>query len=234
MSVEKELDGIINAYDYLVRGIDQAAKADNTRAYGGIIRAGKGSLVESIAKQIVQISWELTGEPIYRLSIDKRKVVVPINNNYVESIPDATVREHVKEYRQYYHFSVSADLHVYIDGVFSIAVECKAYTENAMIKRVLLDCRLLKQIYPDLDFVLLQLESQLGGDYSELGEITYGSYSTHTLLSFFDIPLQIVTLLQGERQVDKPIHKAEYYKPLTKDSLYKAINLFKELLEKRR
>lgn len=233
MPVEEELDGIVDAYDYLVRGIDDAAKADGTRAYGGIIRAGKGNLVESIAKQLVRISWELTGEPIHRLSIDKKKVEVPINLDYVQGIAHPVVREYVKENRQDYHFFVSTDLHIYVDGVFSIAVECKAYTENAMIKRVLFDCSLLKRMYPDLDFVLFQLESQLGGDYCELGEITYGSHSTHTLLSFFDVPLQILTLLQGERNIDKPIHRAEYYKPLTKDSLYKAIDLFKQLLEKR-
>jgi hypothetical protein len=113
-----------------------------------------------------------------------------------------------------------------------MGVECKAYTENAMFKRILVDFTLLKTTYPNLDCVLLELESQLGGDYSELKDITYGSPSTHTLLSYFDIQLNIVTLLEGERKVDRPIHKPEFYKPLKKESLERAVLVFKQLLEK--
>jgi hypothetical protein len=114
-----------------------------------------------------------------------------------------------------------------------MAMECKAYTENAMLKRVLVDFTLLKSLYPTIKFILLQLESQLGGDYSLLNDITYGSPSTHTLLSFFDIDLHIITLLKGERKVDRPIHKPEFFKPLTRKSLEKAIkvicSIFREI-----
>jgi len=232
MSTDEELEGIIDAYEYLVGGIDEEAQHHATRAYGGVIRAGKGSLVESIARQLVQIAWGLMGQPSYRLTIDKKRISVPMNRGYVERIQNAAVRQHVSRNIADYHFRVSADLHIHIDGVFSIAVECKAFTENAMIKRVLFDCSLLKRVYPELEFLLFQLESQLGGDYSNLMDIAYGSYSTHTLLSFFDFPLNIVTLLEGERSPDEPIHKPEYYKPLTKESLYRAIDVFRGVLEK--
>jgi len=57
-----------------------------------------------------------------------------------------------------------------------------------MLKRILVDCMLIKRKYPDVRFALLQLESQLGGDYSQIfKDIHYGSPSTHTLLSYFDI-----------------------------------------------
>jgi hypothetical protein len=98
----------------------------------------------------------------------------------------------------------------------------------------LVDFTLLKLKYHDLDCALLQLESQLGGDYASLNDIIYGSPSTHTLLSYFDINLHIITLLRGERKVDKPIHKTEFYKPLTKKAIDKAIINFKELLKKYR
>ena len=52
-------------------------------------------------------------------------------------------------------------------------------------------------------YYLVQLESQLGGDYSELNDITYGSPATHALLSHVDVELKIITLLKGERKVDK-------------------------------
>ncbi len=69
-----------------------------------------------------------------------------------------------------------------------------------MLKRILVDCALLKHIYPEVSFVLLQLESQLGGDYSLSVSGKYGSPPTHTLLSYFDIDLNIITLLRGERK----------------------------------
>jgi len=59
----------------------------------------------------------------------------------------------------------------------------------------------------------VQLESQLGGDYSTDKDIIFGSRSTHTLLSHFDIDLNIITLLEGERKVKRPIvpHSIDKY-----------------------
>jgi len=37
-------------------------------------------------------------------------------------------------------------------------------------------------------------------------------------------------LLKGERKVDKPIHRKDYFKPLTKESLIIAIKEIKEIL----
>jgi len=58
---------IQKAYNILVGGIDEKAHADNeegNRAYGGAVRSAKGILVESIAKNLVEIAWdELGGHP---------------------------------------------------------------------------------------------------------------------------------------------------------------------------
>ncbi len=35
-----------------------------------------------------------------------------------------------------YYYSLSVDKQVYVDGNFIIGVECKSYTENAMLKRI--------------------------------------------------------------------------------------------------
>ena len=51
-------------------------------------------------------------------------------------------------------------------------------------------------------------------------------------MSFFDVDLNIMTLLKGERKVDEPIHKPEFYKPLTFESISKAINTLKNILER--
>jgi len=229
---EKQMQAIIEAYEYLVRGIDKKAVGEKERAYGGIIRAGKGQLVESITQNLIMIAWESTGESAARLSFAHSSFKFSIKKEYVEKIKQPEVKKLILEHIDDYYYRFKPDIQVCVDGRFVMGVECKAYTENAMFKRILVDFTLLKTSYPDLDCVLLELESQLGGDYSELKDITYGSPSTHTLLSYFDIQLNIITLLEGERKVDKPIHKPEFYKPLKKESLERTVLVFKQLLEK--
>ena len=111
-------------------------------------------------------------------------------------------------------------------------IECKAYTENAMLKRILVDFTLLKTVYPKMQCALLQLESQLTGDYSKINKkVILGSHSTHTLMSYFDVNLNIMTLLEGERKVDEPIHKAEFFKPLEKKIFVKTVEKIEDLLK---
>ena len=205
--IRKELQGIIDAYNYLVQGIDKRAKESNERAYGGIVRAGKGELVESITEQLVRIAWKDLGMDEHRLSFRHHTIKIPINKEYINKIKNPEVREYVRANINHMYYRIKPDVQVYIDNGFKISIECKAYTENAMLKRILVDCTLIKSVFPDVKFVLLQLESQLGGDYSDiLKDAHFGSPSTHTLLSYFDIDLNIITLLEGERKVDKPIH----------------------------
>jgi len=232
---EDEIDEIIDAYEKLVVGIERRAKHTEGRAYGGIIRAGKGKLVESIARHLVRLAWKKIGAEEYRLEIPEvqSRFKIPIRKEYVERLKNEEVKNYIKRHIDKYYYPLSTDVRVLIDGHLVMVIECKAYTENAMLKRILVDFTLLKHLYPDIIPVLLQLESQLGGDYSDLKKVSYGSPSTHTLLSYFDVDLNIITLLKGERKVDKPIHKREFYKPLTRKSLKNAIDVFAELLEEK-
>jgi hypothetical protein len=105
-----------------------------------------------------------------------------------------------------------------------MGIECKAYAENAMIKRILFDFHLLKTLYPNISCYLFQLESQLGGDYSKLPDIVYGATSTHSIMSYFeDVNLNIFTFLEGERNINKPIHKN--FKQLKKETIEIAIEM---------
>lgn len=62
--VKDDLRRLTDAYNLIVNGIDHEAEQSEERAYGGIIRAGKGTLVESLAKSMVEIAWrELGGDP---------------------------------------------------------------------------------------------------------------------------------------------------------------------------
>ncbi len=226
------VDEILKEYEILVKGIEEYAKQDDKRAYGGIIRAEKGKLVENIARLMVEIAWENLGGHPDRLSFDKSSIKVPLNKVYLDKIKFPEVREYIKENIDRFHYNLKTDIHVSIDNNFSIGIECKAYTENAMLKRILVDFTLLKSVLPNLNCVLIQLESQLTGDYSvPTQNIHFGSPSTHTLLSYFDVDLIIITLLEGERKVNEPIHKKNYYKELKKEVVQKSINIIEELLK---
>lgn len=229
---DEAIQHIIDAYEHLVGGIDQKAVREKERAYGGIIRAGKGTFVESISKNLIEIAWDILGKSSSRLSFAHKALKFTIKRKYVDKIKSPEFKQHILDNINSYYYRFKPDVQVCIDNKFVIGIECKSYTENAMLKRILVDFTLLKHEYPQLDCVLLQLESQLGGDYSALNDATFGSPSTLTLLSYFDINLHIITLLKGERKVDKPIHKSDFYKPLTNENLLKAIDVFKELLTK--
>jgi hypothetical protein len=225
-----EIQEIIEAYNDVVKNIEnKAEKHSEGRAYGGIIRAGKGKLVESIGKALIQIAWLKLGQDMNRLNIFGQQFKIPIRKEYLENMKKSEIKEFIKRKINEFYYPYKPDIVVSIDGILVMAMECKSYTENAMLKRVLVDFTLLKSLYPEIKFLLLQLESQLGGDYSLLNDITYGSPSTHTILSYFDIDLNIITLLEGERKVDEPIHKPDFFKPLTRKSLEKAIKVIYDI-----
>jgi len=106
------------------------------------------------------------------------------------------------------------------------------HIQKTLLKRILFDAALMKEAMGVNTYYIVQLESQLGGDYSELNDVTYGSPTTHVLLSHVDVELKIITLLKGERMVDRPIHKPEFFKELKMSELEKAVELFANDLKK--
>lgn len=231
--VEKKLKILINAYNKLVKGIDDAASMSEDRAYGGIIRAGKGKLVEKVTSHLVQIAWtDILDQDPSRMEINKKKIPIGIKDDYIQRISNPKVKAYVISNRDKLVYKFGTDVQVYIDGRLVLPIECKSYTENAMLKRILFDAKLMKEARGINTYYLVQLESQLGGDYSELNDISYGSPATHALLSHVDVELKIITLLKGERKVDRPIHKPEFFKELKMSELEKAVELFANDLKK--
>lgn len=223
---------LIRAYNLLVGGIDEEATDDEERAYGGVIRAAKGKLVESMAPHIIRLAWQEVGGKPDELSFqDRRGYKVPIRPEYIKTLPKR-VRRHIKKNKDSYFFNAQVDIHVYIRKEFVMGIECKAYAENAMLKRILVDFRLLKSLHPELTCCLLQLENMLGGDYSQpLTDPQIGSPRSHTLMSHFpEVRLNVMTLLEGDRKVDEPIHDPEYFKQLEPELLDHAVNQFSRLL----
>lgn len=234
---EVRLNKIISEYNKLVKNIDKDAAKESERAYGGIIRAGKGGFVESMTKDLVRIAWEndLKQDPS-RMDINKNKIPITVQDGYIARISDPKVKKYVQDNcgNKDFSYKFGTDVQVFIDNCMALPIECKAYSENAMLKRILFDALLMKGATGVDTYYLVQLESQLGGDYSELNDVTYGSPATHALLSCVNVELKIITLLKGERRVDKPIHKPEFFKELEMEELSKAVELFADALKKYR
>lgn len=109
--VEAKLNTIIAAYDKLVKGIDDQAAMSRDRAYGGVIRAVKGELVESIATHLVQIAWEdVLHQNRARMEINKKKMPIGINEKYIERIADPRVKEYVVKHRAEFIYKFGTDV----------------------------------------------------------------------------------------------------------------------------
>ena len=225
---------LIDSYSAVVGGIEEQAAGDTERAYGGVIRAAKGKLVEEMAPQILSLAWREGGGDPERLTFgNTKRYRLPINSTYVERLP-AAVKAEIAAKKDQYYYQAQVDVYVFVDEQLIMGVECKSFTETAMLKRILVDFKLLKSRHPDLICCLLQLESQLGGDYSEPvkpNAVALGSRSAHTLMSYFpEVDLNILTLLEGERKVDRPIHNPAYFKELPPARLNQIIRRFQALL----
>lgn len=231
-NIDDKLNNIIRSYDMIVGGMDESARTSVDRAYGGVLRATKGTLVESIATELVKIAWvDLLGQSLSRIKINKQKMPISISDEYIQRPSNIPIKDYLTKNRTHLVYKFGTDVQVFIDGKLVVPIECKAYTENAMIKRILFDALLMKEAVGTDTYYLLQLESQLGGDYSQLNDITYGSPATHALLSHIPVDLQIITLLKGERNINEPIHKPQYYKALDIEQLRKAVKLFASAME---
>lgn len=232
MDIKADLQTIIDKYNTVVKIVDSDARASEDRAYGGFVRMAKGRLQEYITESLVRAAWKQVGGKKDALEINSKKIEIPIKGEYLARIKEKEVKDHIAKNIKDYVYRLSVDKHVFINGEFVIGIECKAYAENAMIKRILVDFELLKTQHPNLSCYLFQLESQLGGDYEALSKPIFGSVSTRTLQSYFECDLTIVTLLAGERNIERPIHKPEFFKKLELKVLQDATNLLGEDLKR--
>ena len=200
----------------------------------GQIRSIKGGMVEKLAEDIVYLVWKDIGGNKKRIEINSKRRKIPINTKYVESIKDKKVKDFITSNKKEYFYGVNVDKFIYIDKRLVMGIECKAYTENAMLKRILVDFNFLKIKYPNLDCYLFQLENFLGGDFGQIfTDTVFGSKSTHSILSYFPhIDLNIITMLEGNRSIEQPIHEKKFHKPLKIESLQKTCLNFKSKLSK--
>lgn len=200
----------------------------------GKIRGAKGALVENTVDAITRLAWHQIGGEANRFNIQKRTGRIAIEENYVKSLTPEIVRNHIEQNKGRYIYKVELDRVIKIDMKLVLGIECKSYTENAMLKRTLKDFELtIKLLYPKLLFCLFQFENNLGGDYGDVKkQVHFGSESTHALLSHTPtVSLEIITLLDGDRRANREIHKPKYFKELPVENVEFCVNKFQAMLE---
>ena len=225
------INRIINEYTTTVLGIQRQTEEEVGRAAGGVMRSSKGKVVEEISKLIIKQAWLEAGGNLGRLRFGNETYKIYVREEYITMLPEFLQQEYRAD-RESVFYRAKVDTHVFIDSKFVMGIECKAYTENAMLKRILIDLHLLKTLFPELICCLLQLETFLGGNNTEPSiNSQIANNSTYTLMSFFpNVELQIMTLLEGSRDIDRPIHKQEYFKQMKPEYVKHAINRFSALL----
>ena len=221
-----DIDSLISYYEKEIQSL-QAEKLP------GQIRAKKGNLVTVLARGVVRLAWHELNYKEDDLTFRSRyKVELKIQEEYVKMLAKEIQIDIEKNFEKY-KYNLKIDVPVFHGDDLVIAIECKAYAENAMLKRVLLDAEIVRRNYPKIKSVLFQLENQMGGDYSDVNKpLHLGSGPSQALMSFFPkVKLHVITLLEGERKIDEPIHKKEYYKPLIKKSVERAVDTMKLIIK---
>ena len=202
--IDRREDQFISYYDLKIKemwGI----------SYGGSLRALKGNLVETFCNRVIKQAWENLGGQSWEISIERRRYYITDEEGN--------------------RYGISQDRQVYVHNQFVLSVECKAYAEVAMYKRIMVDSLLLKNKFPTLRFCLFQLESMLGGDYSKDPAHPRGSPSVKVINYFFpDVNMDIITLLDGERDIKREIHKRQFYKPMRAQRVKYALDYFEGVL----
>lgn len=190
---------------------------------GGALRTAKGRLGEEICERIVQGAIEVANLPSEKIQVSRGPRYLLADEKGSKT-----------------GYEIQQDRQIFFNGQPHISIECKAYAEVAMYKRVLTDAYLLQDVLAPLriDFCLLQLESMLGGDYGRDIAPPKPSPSVGALNRYFErrlgkISFQVLTLLDGDRHVNREIHKREYFKPMRPERVEHALSWFAEVLRSR-
>ncbi len=155
-NLKQRINHLIEEYNTVVKVVDKDARESN-RSYGGMIRSVKGKLQEYLTEEIVKIAWEVVGGDFSRIEINSKKQKIPIERNYIDKIQDEEIKKYILSNINQYYFGISVDKQIFIDKELVMAIECKAYTENAMIKRILVDFSLLRSLFPNLYMLFISI-----------------------------------------------------------------------------
>lgn len=199
---------------------------------GGMVRSGKEAVVVELAKRlIIEAVKETPGLVVSKLKFEERKKVsIPFSNSDYFNIVSETVGNKIIDNLEEYSITIEIDLAVSYAGTLILATELKAFTDLTMFRRLAFDFHTLKRVYPTVKYVLIQLENSLGGDYAQDVPEHLGSPGVHSVLAEVNLPMTIITLLNGNRSSQRAIHVPGNFKSLNKIKFRNAVNTISALL----
>lgn len=197
---------------------------------GGEVRGEKEKVPIALAKDIVPYAAKKAGLDLTKLRIvEKEYHYIPFYNaDYLIKLDNA-LANYIVDNIEEYNIPIESDMAIYYENDFIISMELKAYTEISMLKRLAFEFRELRRCYPTVEFVILQLENALGGDFGSNNYQIVGSPSFHSIMAAAGVPVEVLTLLDGKRSSYKAIHHAGEAKALSQLKYDRAISKLAEL-----
>ena len=200
-------------------GITDCKKIGEKKDSGGQQRGKKGEFVPQLCELFIRGSWDLLGGDFRRISVVRKHILVPVS-----TVGNAG------------SVKIEIDSLVGVDGKPVTGFECKAYTENAMMKRVLFDYSALVSHAPEFSTVFLfQLQNAMGdGLQYKIGEaLNSRLYNMARIQMKMRLPeIRVVTLLPESRSSLRALHDADVTADLSDDRISEIIDVFKDTLRK--
>ncbi len=206
-----------------------AIKKKTSRASGGIKRMAKGDLVEEIYSRIINFCL------IQKNS--KLKLINKIGNlpKNVKKIPVLKVSQNYANLKnlKFNEKELSTGYEDKFDGFIldnqdiKFVLEYKAYSENTMLKRCLVDASIAQIFDKNINYCLCLLQSHFYQNERLIG------YNAHSLMDFFyqkfKVNVDILILVKEPRVINEDIIKKKYQ--IDYKLLENAVNYFLNNLE---
>ena len=199
-------------------------KKKTSRASGGIKRMAKGDLVEEIYSRIIKFC---LNEKKSNLKLINKMGNLPKN---VKKVPILKVSQNYINLKnlKFTKKELATGYEDKFDGFIldnqdiKFVLEYKAYSENTMLKRCLVDASIAQTFDKNINYCLCLLQSHLYQDERLIG------YNAHSLMDFFyqkfRVNVDILILVKEPRVVNEDIIKKKYQ--INYELLKNAVNYF--------
>ena len=199
-------------------------KKTTSRASGGIKRMAKGDLVEEIYSRIIKFC---LNEKKSNLKLINKMGNLPKN---VKKVPILKVSQNYINLKnlKFTNKELATGYEDKFDGFIldnqdiKFVLEYKAYSENTMLKRCLVDASIAQIFDKNINYCLCLLQSHLYQNERLIG------YNAHSLMDFFyqkfRVNVDILILVKEPRVVNEDIIKKKYQ--INYELLKNAVNYF--------
>ena len=230
--MEKKIKNLQNELNQIILSAENKVdliKKRTSRASGGIKRMAKGDLVEEIYSRIIKFCLD---EKKSKLKLINKMGNLPKNVNKVPILKVSQNYINLKNLK-FTDKELATGYEDKFDGFIidnqdiKFVLEYKAYSENTMLKRCLVDASIAQIFDKNINYCLCLLQSHLYQNERLIG------YNAHSLMDFFyqkfKVNVDILILVKEPRVVNEDIIKKKYQ--IDYELLEDAVNYFLNNLE---